>query len=173
MRIELASLEAGKGTFAHAYVAGEIVPDDERVNLLEAPAVSGGIRQKGGRVHVGGRVSARAQVECDRCLKPVELPIDSPFKREYVTAEDYREQQAVELTEQDLDLSVFDGETIDIDELVTEELLLAIPDHILCSEGCKGMCAVCGANKNSTECGCETRAVDSRWAGLEKLVNSE
>ena len=173
MRIEIASLEGGKGAFAHAYAPGEIVLDDGRVKLLEAPAVSGGFCQKGGRVHVGGRVTARAEVECGRCLKAVELPIDSQFKLEYVTAEAYRAQQAVELTEEDLDLSVFDGEAIDIDELVTEELLLAIPDHVLCSESCKGICAVCGANRNSTECGCETREVDPRWTGLEKLVNSE
>ena len=173
MRIEIASLEGGKGAFTYAYVPGEIVLDNERVKLLEAPAVSGGIRQKGGRVHVGGRVTARAQVECDRCLQAVDLPIDSQFKLEYVTAEDYRAEQAVELTEEDLDLSVFDGESIDIDELVTEELLLAVPDHLICSEGCQGMCAVCGVNKNSTDCGCETRELDPRWAGLEKLVNSE
>ena len=173
MRIELASLEAGKGAFAHAYAPGELDLDDDRVRLVEAPAISGGIRQKGRRVHVGGRVTARAQVECDRCLKSVDLPIDSEFKLEYVTVEDYRAQQAVELTEEDLDLSVFDGEAIDIDELVTEELLLAVPDQVLCSESCKGMCAVCGVNKNSTECECETQEVDPRWAGLEKLVNSE
>lgn len=173
MRIELASLENGKGAFAHAYGSNELVLKDERVSLLEAPAVSGGIRQKGGRVHVGGRLTARAQLECDRCLKLVELPIDSSFKREYVTTEDYQAQQDLELTKEDLDLSVFDGEAIDIDELVTEELLLAVPDHVLCVESCKGMCAVCGVNKNLTECGCETREVDPRWTGLKKLVNSE
>ena len=173
MRIELASLESGKGAFAHVYAPGELLLDDERVRLLEAPAVFGDIRQKTRRVHVTGRVTARTQLECDRCLKLVELPIDSRFKLEYVTAADYREQQAVELTEEELDLSVFDGQAIEIDELVKEELLLAVPDHVLCSENCKGMCAVCGVNKNSTECGCETREVDPRWAGLEKLVHSE
>ena len=101
--------------------------------------------------------------ECDRCLKSIELPIDSHFKLEYVTAEDYRAQQAVELTEEDLDLSVFEGEAIDIDELVKEQILLAVPDHVLCDESCKGICVVCGANKNSVECGCETREIDPRW----------
>lgn len=172
MRIELASLENGKGTFAHTYAQDEFVLADDRVSLLEPPAVSGNIRQAGRRVHLSGRVTARAQAECDRCLKLVELPIDSHFKLEYVTPEDYRAQQAVELTEEDLDLSVFDGEAIDIDELVTEELLLAVPDHVLCSEGCKGMCAVCGVNKNSLECGCEATEIDPRWAELKKLVNS-
>ena len=173
MRIELASLESGKGVFAHKYAPRELALDDERVKLIEPAEVSGKVRQKGSRTHVSGRVTARVQAECDRCLKSVELPIDSNFKLEYVTAEEYRAQQAIELTEEDLDLSVFDGEAIDIDELVKEELLLAVPDHVLCSEGCKGICAVCGVNRNLTECGCQTKEVDPRWAGLKGLVNSK
>ena len=171
MRIELASLENGKGTFAHTYAPDELVLTDDRMTLLEPPSVSGKIRQAGDRVHVSGQVKARAQAECDRCLKLVDLPIDSQFKLEYVTAEDYRAQQAIELTEEDLDLSIFDGEAIDIDELVTEELLLAVPDHVLCSVGCKGMCAVCGGNKNLIECECEATEIDPRWAELKKIVN--
>jgi uncharacterized protein len=173
MRIELASLEDGKGVFAHTYASDELVLEDGRVRLLKAPAVSAKIRQHGGRVHVGGNVNALAQAECDRCLTLVQLPIDSQFKLEYVTAEDYQAQQAVELTEGDLDLSVFDGEGIDIDELVTEEIMLTVPDQVLCSEGCKGLCAVCGVNKNLAECGCQAKEVDPRWAGLKKLVNRE
>ena len=173
MRIELASLESGKGAFAHTYAPDDLVLEDERVKLIEPAEVAGKVRQQGRRAHVSGRVTALVQAECDRCLKLVELPIDSHFKLEYVTGEDYRAQQVVELTDEDLDLTVFDGEAIDIDELVKEELLLAVPDHVLCSEGCKGICAVCGANKNSVECGCEAREIDPRWAGLKKLVNSK
>ena len=173
MRIELAGLENGKGSFAHTYAPGELVLEDNRVSLCAPPAVSGSIRLKGQRVRASGRVSGRVQAECDRCLKPVEIPVDSEFEIEYATPEDYRAQQAVELSEDDLALAVFDGEAIDIDELVTEELLLAVPDHVLCDENCKGICAVCGVNKNSVECECDTRAVDPRWAGLKKLVNSE
>ena len=173
MRIELARLESGKGVFAHKYAPDELALEDERVKLIEPAEVSGNVRQRGNRTHVSGRVTTRVQAECDRCLKSIELPIDSYFKLEYVTAEDYRAQQAVELTEEDLDLSVFDGEAIDIDELVKEEVLLAVPDHVLCEDSCKGICPVCGANMNSVDCGCEAREIDPRWAGLKKLVNSK
>ena len=134
MRIELAALENGKGHFSHSYATEELVVDDERVRLLDPPAVSGKVRQTGRRARVEGRLSSRLKLECDRCLKPVELPVDSVFDVEYVTPEDYEAQQAVELTEDDLDLSTFDGEVIDLDELVKEELLLAVPDHVLCSD---------------------------------------
>ena len=173
MRIELASLESGKGVFAHRYAPDELALEDERVKLIEPADVSGKVRQQGSRTHVSGRVTARVQTECDRCLKVVELPIDSRFKLEYVTAEDYRAQQIVELTEEDLDLSVFDGEAIDIDELVKEEVLLAVPDQVVCGESCKGICAVCGGNRNLAKCGCEAKEIDPRWAELKKLVNSK
>jgi uncharacterized protein len=173
MRIELAGLEGGKGEFAYAYAPGELVLEDDRVRLLVAPTVSANIRQKDCRVKVSGHVAARLQLECDRCLKVVELPVDSRFILEYVTAEDYQAQQTDELTEADLDLSIFDGEVIDINELVTEELLLAVPDHVLCDDNCKGICPVCGVDQNSVGCECETAEVDPRWAGLKELVNGK
>ncbi len=173
MRIELSDLENGKGAFSHAYAPNELTLADDRVELLVPPTVSAGIRQAGRRAHVAGSVSGRLKLECDRCLQPVELPVDSRFQLEYVTPEDYQAQQAIELTGDDLDLSTFDGDGIDVDELVTEELLLAVPDHVLCSENCKGICATCGADRNLNECGCESQKVDPRWAGLKKLVNRE
>jgi DUF177 domain-containing protein len=173
VRIELASLEAGKGTFAHNYSEGELVLGEDRLRLVQSPRISGDIRRDGRRAHVRGRVIARVQVECDRCLKTIEVPVDSSFKLEYVTQDDYQAQQAVELTEDDLDLTVFDGEVIDVDELVNEEILLAVPDHVLCQDDCKGICPRCGADRNSVDCGCETAEVDPRWAGLKELVNRE
>lgn len=173
MRIELATLEGGRGEFAHSYTEGELVLGEERLRLMRPPTITGQILREDRRVHVKGRVDARVQVECDRCLTLIELPVDSRFKLEYVTQEDYQAQQIVELTEDDLDLTVFDGEVIDIDALVTEEVLLAVPDHILCRDDCKGICPRCGADRNSVDCGCETVEVDPRWAGLKELVNGK
>ena len=173
MRIELASLENGRGSFAHAYSPGELVFEDERVRLLAEPIVSGELLQDGRRVHVTGRVTAQVEAECDRCLLAVALPVDSGFTLEYVTPADYQAQQVIELTTEDLDLSIFDGEAIEIDELVGAELRLAVPDHVLCSENCKGICPECGVDRNKVACECQTAAVDPRWAGLKELVNGK
>ena len=173
MRIELSGLESGKGALAYAYAPGELVLEDDRVRLVNPPSVSSQIRQDGRRVHVSGTVTGRLQLECDRCLKPVEIQVDSRFKLEYVTAQDYQAQEAVELSEEDLDLSVFDGEAIDVDELVTEELLLAVPQHVLCNENCEGICPVCGVDRNSVDCECQSAEVDPRWAGLKELLDSK
>jgi uncharacterized protein len=173
VRIELATLEGARAKFAHSYAEGELVLSEDRVRLVQPPTVSGEVRREDRRAHVKGHVGAQVQVECDRCLKLIKLPVDSSFKLEYVTREDYQAQQAVELTEDDLDLTVFDGEVIDLDALVTEEILLAVPDHILCQDNCKGICPRCGADRNLLECGCESAEVDPRWAGLKELVNGK
>ena len=173
MRIELANLEGGKGNFAHSYQPGELVLDDERLRIAGAAQVSGKIDQDGPRVKVSGSVEGLVQVECDRCLKTVDVPVNSRFNLEYVSPEEYESQHAVELSEDELELSVFDGKAIDIDALVAEELMLAAPDQVLCKSDCKGLCPVCGTDRNSNDCGCETAEVDPRWTVLKGLVNGK
>jgi uncharacterized protein len=177
MRIELASLEGPKGEFAHAYAPDELDLADEWVRLRVAPEVSGHLRREGSRVKVAGKLDAQLELECDRCLKRIEFPVATRFKLEYVTREDYQGQLAaratseptIELAAEDLDLAVFDGDVIDLDELVREELLLAVPTHLLCQDDCKGTCSICGGDRNAIDCRCEVKEVDARWAGLNNL----
>ena len=169
VRIELESLAGSKGAFKHAYAPGELDFSDERVRLSGAPEVSGTLLLKGKRVLLHGRLAARAEVDCDRCLQPVEVPVDAQFSLQYITRLEYDSSEAVELEETDLTVSVFDSETIDIDELVREQVLLAVPERTLCREDCKGLCPACGADRNLKPCGCESAETDPRWAALKNL----
>jgi uncharacterized protein len=166
MRVELARLDNKAVRFAHGYAARELVLDDDRVVLAGALTVSGSISRTERKVVVEGKFAAIAEVECDRCLQPVELPISSDFRLEYVTAETYKSFEVVELGEEDLALSIFDGEFIDVDEIAREQVLLAIPTHAICRENCKGFCPVCGADRNLTNCNCDATEIDPRWMGL-------
>src|SRR6185503_20371762 len=127
MRIELENLEGGKGDFAHVYQPEELDPVDERLKLIAPTAVNGKVRLAGNEVFVNGHVETRAQVECDRCLKPVELPVSADFALEYITGDEYASSAVVELTTAELSVSVFDGQAIDVDEVVKEQILLAVP----------------------------------------------
>ncbi|HSE15531.1 MAG TPA: DUF177 domain-containing protein [Pyrinomonadaceae bacterium] len=169
MRIELENLEGSKGDFAHLYQPEELNPVDERVSLIAPAAVKGKVRLSGNQVFVNGHVDARTQVECDRCLKPVQLPVNADFTLEYISGSDYASSQAAELTEAEMSLSVFDGEAIDVDEIVKEQILLAVPTRMLCREDCKGICPECGADRNMGECNCVTNDIDPRWAALKDL----
>jgi uncharacterized protein len=173
MRIELDRLPETGDRFAHRYEPEELLLDEEHARLTEPPEVEGRVRRSGHEVRLKGRITARAEVDCDRCLKAVPVPVETEFDVTYVPEEDYRASEAAELQEEDLGLSVFDGETIDVDELVREQLLLALPTRALCAEECKGLCPVCGADRNSAACDCATKEVDPRWAGLKAMMNDE
>jgi DUF177 domain-containing protein len=169
MRVELARLDNKAGNFAYEYSAGELVLEDDRVVLAGAPRISGRISRGERKVVVEGEFAAITEVECDRCLQPVELPINSDFRLEYVTAETYLSLETVELAEEDLALSIFDGEFIDVDEIAREQVVLAIPAQAICQENCKGFCPVCGADRNVIDCNCDAMEIDPRWMGLRDL----
>ena len=169
MRIELANLEGGKGDFAHVYNPDELNPVDERVRLTAPATVNGKIRLAGNEVFVNGHVDTRTQVECDRCLKMIELPVNADFELEYITGTEYESSEVAELTEAEMSVSVFDGHALDVDEIVKEQILLAVPTRMLCREDCKGICPECGTDRNTGECNCETKEIDPRWAALKNL----
>lgn len=173
MRIELEDLEAGRGEFAHVYQPEDLNLTDERVSLCGPASLSGQIRRSGAEVFVTGHIKTCAHVECDRCLKPIEIPVDNGFSLEYITGNDYEANRTAELTEDLMSIGVFDGEGIDLDEIVKEQILLAIPSRSLCTADCKGFCPKCGANRNVKDCGCEDREVDPRWAALQALKDSK
>ena len=75
---------------------------------------------------------------------------------EYITGSDYESSEVAELTEDEMSVSVFDGEAIDVDEIVKEQILLAVPTRMLCREDCKGICPECGTDRNTGECNCVT-----------------
>ena len=168
MRVELGSL-VGKGGFTHDYAAGELALSDERVSVAVPPKVSGRIRRAERKVVVEGKVDTVAEVECDRCLGLVTLPIDTEFRVEYVTRDAYLAIESAELAEEDLALSVFDGDFVDIDQIIREELLLAVPTQVICREDCKGLCPMCGVDRNLIDCDCKATEIDPRWTELENL----
>ena len=173
MRIELVNLEHGRADFAHVYQPDELGSLDERVTLLAPVRVNGKVRLAGAEVFVNGHIETRAQVECDRCLKQVELPVNADFDLQYITGAEYESSAAAELTEEVMAVSVFDGETIEVDGIVKEQISLAVPTRMLCQPDCKGICPVCGIDKNTSECECEAKDVDPRWAALKDLTSGK
>jgi len=169
MRIELENLEGGKGDFAHVYEPHDLNPVDERVSLTQPATVSGKVRLAGNEVFVNGHVETRAKIECDRCLRPVETPVNADFALEYISGSEYESSEAAELTEAEMSVSVFDGQAIDVDEMVKEQILLAVPTRMLCREDCKGICPECGTDRNTSDCSCATSDIDPRWAALKNL----
>ena len=105
---------------------------------------------------------------CVRCLNPFVAEVGREIRQIFDRAPLGAEEEEAELTATDLDRTELTGDTIDLAELLHEELQLALPIKPLCAEGCKGICAGCGAELNDEECTCEPE-VDPRWELLKGL----
>ena len=169
MRIELENLERGSGSFAHIYRPDELAFDEHDLRLLEPVSVAGRIRRRDGEVELGGKLATKVAVPCGRCLKSVELPIEVEFSERFTPAVAWKDDEQHELQQEDLDLAVYDGDGIELDDLVREEIILAMPGHTLCQEQCQGLCPSCGTDLNVSSCDCATKQIDSRWEKLKGL----
>ena len=169
MRIELENLEKKGGNVSREYQADELTFDEPDLRLVEPVRVAGRIRRRNEEVELRGRLATKVAVPCGRCLKSVELPIEVEFTERFTSAVAWANEEQHELQSEDLDLALFDGEGIELDDLVKEEILLAMPGHTLCREECKGLCPTCGTNLNESSCDCGTNQIDSRWEKLKDL----
>jgi uncharacterized protein len=169
MRIEIDRLEELGGHFSEVCSAADLSLEGSGARLAGSAQVQGRIERNGQEIDLVGELMAQVDLACDRCLKTIRFPIQASFEAGFVPAVDWRASPEHELREDDLKLSTFDGETIDLTELAREEILLAIPGHVLCSETCKGLCPVCGGDLNQVDCKCTERQVDPRWAALKDV----
>lgn len=168
MRIELENAQEPGGRFSQTYEDGALVFDESELRLIEPVRVKGQIRRTVGQLEIRGDLHTRVAIPCGRCLKEVQLPVDVEFAERFAGTVSWRNEEHHELSKEDLDLGLVD-EAIELDDLVKEEILLALPGHVLCSEDCKGICPTCGADRNATDCGCEGGQVDARWEKLKDL----
>lgn len=147
----------------------EIELDDHEARLKNAARVAGKLTGRIAETDVEGTIQAELELECTRCLQKIDKKFEIPFSAAFVTAENYTQAKEAELSAKDLDVSVFEGNEIDLTELVREQILLNLPEQIFCREDCKGLCEKCGANRNLINCNCLEKEIDPRWQGLREL----
>lgn len=172
MQIEIEPLSETSKPFAHTYAPAALPLTDEGARLLTDAQVAGRISRKRQRVHVQGTITAEVEVHCDRCLAPMTVPVKTEFDVSYDPA-GMEEATENELQADDLATSVYSGDSLDLDELVREQLLLALPTRSLCRAECRGMCPTCGIDLNTQTCDCAQKEIDPRWAGLAALKDRD
>ena len=120
---------------------------------------------------VTGRVETRLRLECGRCLDPFDIPVDAAFELRYVAAAADGGDGEREVAEDDLTTAFYKDETLDLGELIHEQLVLAMPMKPLCAEACQGLCPACGTNLNKSTCDCNPTWNDPRLAALQALLD--
>ena len=124
------------------------------------------VSRSGDEIWIKGRLTARLSFVCSRCLSPFEFPVDSSFDLVYLPEE--LNLMKEELEEDDLGQAFYHDNQINLQEIILEQLNLTFPLKPLCSEGCEGICAICGKVRRNGDCGCHVKEDDPR---LRKLKN--
>jgi uncharacterized protein len=126
---------------------------------------------------VRGKLEGALVTPCSRCLEDATLPVDVDVSVLFVEKDSRKVSGANDEEDDDpaLDspdvLSFQDG-VIDLAEELREEILLALPTQVLCREDCKGLCPVCGGNRNQVPCQCEEaqKLAQSKFAKIAKDI---
>ena len=113
--------------------------------------------------HIDGSVIGH----CARCLEEYTFQLGKDFFIVLVPRANMPEE--VELSGDELDLSFYEGDQVDLSPLVREQIILALPTRPLCRDDCKGLCASCGVNLNTQACSCTVSGGDPRLAVLRTL----
>ncbi|HEY0428316.1 MAG TPA: DUF177 domain-containing protein [Pyrinomonadaceae bacterium] len=155
--------------FSFSIQPAEIDLENDGVNLKSAVLVEGELKKGIVQTDVSGTISALTLVECTRCLTEIEQNLEFSFDATFVFPENFTEAKEAELKDADLNVSILETSEIDLSELAREQILLNLPEQVLCTEDCKGLCEKCGANRNLINCNCEEKEIDPRWSALKNL----
>ena len=125
--------------------------------------------RSGPEIFFSGDFSGALTGRCGRCLEEFNFSLAKKF--DFVLTPDPKRlgHGAAELHRDELGLSYYSSEEIDIAPLIAEQVILALPTRPLCSENCRGLCGKCGANLNSESCGCSSADSDPRMALFRTL----
>lgn len=143
---------SGKIEISSINYNGEDIP-------VNAPIeVNAKITNTGNRLLIEGKIKADLKLKCSRCLESFDYILESDFEEELSNKE-----------ESD-DVIHFEGDNLDITDIVVNNILLSLPMKALCREDCKGLCPRCGSNLNVNKCNCIDEGLDPRLAVLKKLL---
>lgn len=124
-------------------------------------------------IDVKGNINTWVRLPCGRCLKEYETPLKSQFDLTYLHRipglQEDEEQDEVEISAAETGLIYFEGEHINLQDGIQEQVIMALPVKALCKKNCKGLCSSCGNDLNEGDCGCNRLPPDGRFAALKNL----
>ncbi|HYF83138.1 MAG TPA: DUF177 domain-containing protein [Clostridia bacterium] len=133
----------------------------ERLNIVSPVAVKGSAVNYEGKINVDLRITTQVERTCSRCLESFkeEVQVDSS----YVFVKEAKDNEE--------DYYTFKGDKVDITDLVMGDIASELAMKPLCNKDCKGLCPICGENKNNSDCQCKNEKIDPRMQALSKLLD--
>jgi uncharacterized protein len=128
-----------------------------------------GKKQQIDDIRVLGEFSARLELNCARCLEPITRDLDKSFDLLYRPQGADAGRDELTVTQAEADIGYYVGDGLQLEDVLREQILLAVPLKAVCRDDCRGLCPHCGRNLNVEACDCAVGEPDPRWGGLEQL----
>ncbi|HZU31727.1 MAG TPA: DUF177 domain-containing protein [Candidatus Angelobacter sp.] len=177
MFIKIKDLELRKLEFNETFAPGmiDLGEDLEQTAPLRTTGHAELIRENRGAhevvddIRLVGKFSAEVQAHCARCLDPVGNVLSEQFDLIYRPLGVDAKGDEVAISQAETEIGYYQGEGLLLEDVLKEQILLALPVKQVCSANCKGLCPQCGKNQNVESCGCVNAMPDPRWAALEDI----
>lgn len=133
----------------------------EQLVLASPVKVKGSAVNYEGKINVDIHIAAQVKRICSRCLESFKEDVE--FVSQYTFVREVKDDKE--------DYYIFKGDKVDITDLVLSDIAVRLTMKPLCKETCKGLCPICGTNKNISDCQCKDEQVDPRLQALSKLLD--
>jgi uncharacterized protein len=177
MFIKIKELELRKIVFDESFSPGiiDLGEQAEQKTPLKATGRAELLRENRGAkevvedIRLVGCFSTRVELRCARCLDPVAHAVQENFDLVYrpLGVDAVADEKSISLAE--TEIGYYQGEGLLLEDVLKEQLLLAMPVKQVCSRECKGLCPQCGKNLNLESCDCVSTMTDPRWSALEDI----
>lgn len=168
-------IKEGIGASRHYHIAGEL--HDIDANNPGPVHVEGEVRflRTVQGVLAVGTAQMTLRFECRRCLELSEADVTLEFEEEYVPSIDVETGVKLPVDEEEYgpEVVIDEHHTLDLTEVLRQYAVTTTAELDLCRPDCRGLCPVCGANRNLETCSCDLSRLDPRFAALAKLLAHE
>jgi uncharacterized protein len=174
MYISLQDLEKHTVRFEADIPSGEIEFDGKVKQASELHATGSAELLSGalGEIRMQGDLRVEMEGVCDRCVEAARYGVENHFDLVYMPASEVASGGEDEVDEAGVEVGYYDGSGLELNDVLREVVLLALPMRLICKEECRGICPICGQNRNQEDCGCEPESADDRWNKL-KILRTE
>jgi uncharacterized protein len=121
-------------------------------------------------IRLAGNLRATLEVGCARCLEPVVRLVEYDFDLLYRPQGIDAGQEELPVSPSEAEIGYYSGDGLLLEDVLREQVLLALPMKTVCRDDCRGLCPQCGANLNLQACSCAPPA-DPHWHVLDAWKN--
>jgi len=173
MKLDLSEIARTVGMRATHDVDEPCFPEDTELSCVSPIKGRLEIANTGSLVLVNGKIKADVRLTCSRCLTDLVIPVEAQVDEQFRLVQVGDAWMVMSEDEDEAASDLVENNILDVEELLRQNLLVAIPIQPLCTRDCKGLCPTCGQNLNSGQCACPPEVVESPFQALADLLKEE